>query len=304
MKKALSKKGDARQKYFLDSIVQGSCVSLAEEHIYLNEDQVPTCNLCHNPVTGCAFRHFSYHCLATCSLETPGVEGSKHLVEQAQVELDTRPALWLRGLLPLDMPDPLDHRFSYLSSFSILDVTGLILAGDGSGGRASKDFRTRRCGFGLAIINSNVGAGILDNNFHECPMVLGYASGSVPGKQTTPRAEAVALLFALIFTIGTATYVCDNLGVVQRYKNLGSRTIKGNGLLWSMIAKASMRNSSAGNGYLDVVWLPSHLTLETAMNRSYSPSNWVAKLARQLLDISWNRFTSRNLLTPLTWPAV
>ena len=87
----------------------------------------------------------------------------------------------------------------------------MILAGDGSGGHASKDFCTRRCGFGLAIIKPVIGEGFL------------YSEAQCP--------EATALLFALLTTSGNATYICDNLGVVQRFDNSGKSNIKGrNGL--------------------------------------------------------------------------
>ena len=91
------------------------------------------------------------------------------------------------------------------SSFNHLDVFGKVLAGDGSGGRLSKDFRTRRCGFGLVIIDPSVGENIGNSHLVSAP-VLGLASGSVPGKQTVPRAEAVALLQALCTTSGNATF--------------------------------------------------------------------------------------------------
>ena len=156
VKKVLRKTGDARQLYFLESIVQGSCVGLADKHVHINEDNVPVCDHCQQVVTGCAFRHFSYYCSAINSLELAGIEASSHVIEQAQVVLEVRPALWLRGLLPLDVPDPLVQDYSYISSFTSLDVTGKILAGDGSGGRNSKDFRTRRCGFGLVVIEPNI----------------------------------------------------------------------------------------------------------------------------------------------------
>ena len=279
-KKALCRKGDARDRYLLDSIVQGSCAGIADQHIFLGDGNVPTCRHCQLPVTGCAVANFAYRCSITCNLEHEGIAGTRHLVEQAQVELEARPALWLRGLFPLNMPDPLNEEFSFVSSYDHLNVTGCVLAGDGSGGRNSRDCRTRRCGFGLVIIEANTGEGILGNGSIS-PQVLGYASGSVPGKQTTPRAEAIALLFALLTTIGSAIYVCDNLGVVQRFRNLRSNNIKTNGLLWSRIGKASRQRSESGNGLLEVVWLPSHITFETSMNRGYSSSYWVAN---QLTD--------------------
>ena len=50
---------------------------------------------------------------------------------------------------------------------------------------------------------------------------------------------------------------------------------------WSRISNASQRRSISGNDFLEVVWLPSHITFETAVNRGYSPSHWIAN---QLAD--------------------
>ena len=286
----MRKEGDARDTYLLDSIVQGSCTGITDQHIYLSENRVPTCRHREQAVAGCSVAHFSYHCSVTCNLEHKGIAGTKHLVEQARVELEARPALWLRGLFPLKVPDPLNEDFNFLASYHLLDVSGCVLAGDGSGGRNSKDFRTRRCGFGLAIIEECSGEGTVGTRLSS-PQVLGYASGSVPGKQTTPRAEAMALLFAFLTTVGSAIYVCDNLGVVQRFRNIRSNNIKGNGLLWSRIGKACKSRSDSGNGFLEVVWLPSHITFETAVNRGYSSSYWIAnQLADKLAGNAASRY--------------
>ena len=72
LKKVFVKQGDLRQLYFLDSVIQGSSVGLADKNIQLNSDNLPTCRHCGQVVTGCPFVHFAYHCSATCSLEHPG----------------------------------------------------------------------------------------------------------------------------------------------------------------------------------------------------------------------------------------
>ena len=46
VKKILKKTGDARQIYFLESIVQGSCVALADKHVHLDANNVPVCDHC------------------------------------------------------------------------------------------------------------------------------------------------------------------------------------------------------------------------------------------------------------------
>ena len=158
-----------------------------------------------------------FHASAINSLELAGLEALRHVVEQAQAELEARTALWLRGLLSLDVPDPLVQDYCFVSSFTSLDVIGKILAGDGSEGRNSKDLRTRRCCFDDAVLallllrlgwGEGIGSGHApsQNLWNQTdsvtarspPAVLGSAFGSVPGKQTAPRAEALGLLHALM----------------------------------------------------------------------------------------------------------
>ena len=144
------------------------------------------------------------------------------------------------------------------------------MAGDGSGGPDSRDYRTRRCGFGIAILS-------LGTNPEDCRL-LGHARGTVPGKQTVPRAEAMALLHVLTYTVGHCTYVCDNLGVCNRFWGLSKAgyNSKDNGLLWYHIGLALERRVASGHGSLEVVWMPSHISFEEAINRGYSAAHWVA----------------------------
>ena len=107
VKKIIKKKGDPRQQYYLESIVHGSCVAIADNFVTIGDDDLPTCTFCKQTVTGCAFKHVAYCCPATNSLEHPGIQDSAYIVDQAQVELAARPAFWLSGrLFPLEMLDP------------------------------------------------------------------------------------------------------------------------------------------------------------------------------------------------------
>ena len=124
--------------------------------------------------------------------------------------------------------------------------------------------------------------------------VVGYASGSVPGKQTVPRAEATALLQALRTTSGDAIFVCDNLGVVRRYRQIfRNRRITSNGLLWNLIVKAKQQRETTGRGRLEVVWLPSHTTFESSLNGGYPPVYW---FCNQLADNLAGKAASRHQL--------
>ena len=86
------------------------------------------------------------------------IEDSQHLVEQAAAELPLFPATWLRGLLPLEVPEPLSMHCNFNSSFSCFDVHGLIMAGDGSGGTSNVALSGR--GFGCDVFGIMIGDGI------------------------------------------------------------------------------------------------------------------------------------------------
>ena len=126
-------------------------------------------------------------------------------------------------------------KYDFNSSFSCFNVHGMMMGGDGSGGPDSRDFRTRRCGFGIAILS-------FGTDLEHCKL-LGHARGNVPGKQTVPRAEAMALLHVLNHTVGHCTYVCDNLGVCNRFWGLSKAGLsnKDNGLSWYHIGLALER---------------------------------------------------------------
>ena len=208
-----------RQLYFLETVVQGAARDFAEKTFHLNEEGLPACLLCSQVCTGCPLEHVAYHCSAIEGLEHEGIQASYHLVSQAKAELqaNSMQAFWLRGLSPLPaLPDPLDTDYLFHSSYDHMQVGGKVLGGDGSGGRLSKDFRTRQCGFGLVVLNVNGDPGSLHLKKSQFS-VAGFASGSVPGKQSVPRAEATALLHALRTTSGNAVFICDNLGVVRRF---------------------------------------------------------------------------------------
>ena len=121
------------------------------------------------------------------------------------------------------------------------------------------------CGFGVAFIRAN-------DDFSSLEYV-GHAHGSVPGKQTVPRSEATALLHTLATTRGNAVYVCDNYGVFCNYKKGDFYTPDSNGLLWQALNFARRARLDGGHGFLEVVWLKSHLSLESAVNQGF-PWQW------------------------------
>ena len=68
------------------------------------------------------------------------IEATGHLCLRAAEDLRNcvSIALWTRGLVPLDLPDPLGMDYLYDNSWGAerIDVTGCILGSDGSGANA------------------------------------------------------------------------------------------------------------------------------------------------------------------------
>ena len=78
-----------------------------------------------------------------------------------------------------------------------LDVEGLLLGSDGSASENTKDVRVRRCGFGVAVLRVHI-----IGRFE----AVSLAFCSVPGAQESYRAEATAILFALLTPVETAAW--------------------------------------------------------------------------------------------------
>ena len=124
----------------------------------------------------------------------------------------------------------------------------------------------RKCGFGLACIRP-----VDDYHFK----YLGHDYGSVSGRQTVPRAEATAILHALRFTRGNATFVCDNYDVASCFNKGPKHSPSTNGLLWHEINQAREFRASSGYGVIEVVWMKAHLSYETAINMDYPHFWWI-----------------------------
>ncbi len=132
------------------------------------------------------------------AIEEPAFQKSAELAALAQTAVDEFPTFWLRGIPNLEPPScplGLDYIAMQASSDGIffpddpeeaLDVRGLVLGGDGSGGEHTRDHRLRRGGFGLVAVNALSHA------------VVKMWYGSVPGPQSGYTAECTALLHALL----------------------------------------------------------------------------------------------------------
>ena len=172
LRKKYKREQDWRRSYYLDTILQGAAEDFVASHVGPDGDGAIRCKQCRQPVTGSVLGHLSYACSKFTldgedKVRLQGIEDSQHLVGQAAAELPLFPAKWLRGLLQSDVPEPLSMHYNLNISFSSFDVHGLIIAGDGSGGPDSRDYRNRRCGFGVAILHYSA-------NLEQCKMVGTY----------------------------------------------------------------------------------------------------------------------------------
>ena len=130
-------------------------------------------------------QHISYSCKVILELDIDAIQGITDLANYARADMDLgiNISLWLRGLRPLRLPDPLSLDYSFTNSWEgILDIEGMIIATDGSGEEHSSDLRRRRCGFGIAILNP-----IFDSSFE----VIGTSQGTVPKFEWSPLAAGV-----------------------------------------------------------------------------------------------------------------
>ena len=165
-----------------------------------------------------------------------------------------------------------------------LDVHGLILGGDGSGGVHTRDHRLRRGGFGLVAVNSLSHA------------IVRMWYGSVPGPQSGYTAECTALLHALLRTNGSCVMIMDSMPVIRQYRKSPRINLKHNGLLWQAIFTAKEQRKLWGGGEITLVWISSHKSEEHALHAGASPVQW---LANQVADALAGRAAQEAGLHPL-----
>ena len=146
------------------------------------------------------------------------------------------------------LPDPFGDDYLYSNSCSnswtgLLDISGCIVGHDGSGGKEARQVRTRRCGFGVAVVRM-----LADGSLVE----VGVAAGSAPGKQTVLRSEMTGLLHAPLHTKGEAIFQCDNRGVYNTFLKGPRAQPRYNGILWNLIFRAAKNRYDSGHGNIKV----------------------------------------------------
>ena len=130
---------------------------LMAQHVAVNIDGISRCIFCNCIVEYSPWSHVAWHFRFINESEIEDIADSFYLIEQAQAELaqGCQPLLWLQALVPLELPDPLDCRYDFHNSWEgRLDITNMIVGSHGSGGGAKGNhMRTRRCGFGIAVLS-------------------------------------------------------------------------------------------------------------------------------------------------------
>ena len=186
--------------YWLDAVVQGGADTSFSRYATFEEGLVK-CACCEEVVEGSIWEHLSYFCRVI--LEDPELIDIEVIMRgQEELRAGNRSSLWLRGLRPLNMVDPLASEYSFTNSWgnTRIDVEGHLRGSDGTGGENSRDARIRRCYFGAAIFR------LVAHSF----TVVGTAYGTVCGKQTVPRSEIQGLLHLLLYIKGNAIITIDN----------------------------------------------------------------------------------------------
>ena len=116
----------ARHLHFLEAITQGTTDAHAEVHFTLNDEEV-VYNHCERPIGAQgAWEHLAVRCSSlnyrtSSFLEAEAKQKFSVFEDTPHNEASTsnmQAAFWLRGILPLSLPDPLNLNYDYLSSFS------------------------------------------------------------------------------------------------------------------------------------------------------------------------------------------
>ena len=136
--------------------------------------------------------HMIWTCPCYEQADCPIIQRTQRLIRRAKREVEAVPCYWLRGITPsfwTARPAIGDQEIVDINDVDEIDTDNLMFFLDGSGGEFTKDSRIRRCGWAWAIPQEPY------DPDHPYEGVGKY--GTCEGKQTVPRAELFALVFAL-----------------------------------------------------------------------------------------------------------
>jgi len=217
--------------------------------------------------------HFFWGCSRHRDSPVKAIVESNPLLGEAAASSEGCPVLWLRGLPPKglvaealrDHPVPEVPEFFeggvFAGGADYVLRAGDVLATDGSGGPFSADPRLRRASFAVVVLSGDL-------------RLLGFVGGTVTGKQTTNRAELVAVLVAHLRTSGSATVVVDSSYVQQPFaKDTDGGLCQATHLdLWAEVRQRRQQRQ----GELTLFKIRSHLGLAQALAEGFSPRAWLA----------------------------
>lgn len=190
-------------------------------------------------------------------------------------------SFWRRGIPPLAWSrTPADqllvHGTGIWAELKPVSTNNLIFATDGSGGPASKEPRLRQVTFGIAALDAS-----------RPHAVLGTLFGTVPGRQTVPRAEAFGLLKLLEMTEGPVKSCLDAKAVHKRWKKLKDITqLSANLDIWGPLARQKAQRAD-----VELHWTRSHLS-ESEHVRLFPDEQWMYP-ANHAADVAASSFATQ-----------
>ena len=113
LRKALTKEKEHRR--YLDVVLQEAAEDFAACQVYTDKVGAIRCRHCEAPVIGSVFAHLAYTCKKVAA-GCKGIEATHHLEEQAVAERHLLLSKWLRGLVPLRLPEPTSMHYTNSAS--------------------------------------------------------------------------------------------------------------------------------------------------------------------------------------------
>ena len=166
------------------------------------------------------------------------------------------PCLWLRGIAPKSWthaPPPREQQWAFGEWEAVERIASsssfpLDVFGDASGGANSSDPRIRRVGLGIVTLRWR----------HDRWEPATSVFGSLVGRQSVPRGETFAFLWALQRTAGPINYITDNEGLMLNWqRGRAFHPAGSNADLWWMIKRA-IETRPGGSVGVTVIFINSH----------------------------------------------
>ena len=173
------------------------------------------------------------------------------------------PCFWLRGMVPKAWTSPsvpapaLETRVTGLFCHQPVDVSGLLIGTDASGGPNTRDPRLRAVGWSVVLCELRA----------ERLVELGTISGMLPPGSTVPQGEAFAIIQAIQTTVGSFDLTSDCKPALRALhsRQLSIKHIPEWGPVWH------------DRGRVHPTWVRSHCTPE-AFEKEFPSQLWRREL--------------------------